>query len=131
MSKELETLESIKNLILPVLEDDDWRITRHLFEDYLDIIENALKRLENYEKNEDFSKDVINYAFLSEKDKIKKLRALEIVKESIGLKMSVDEDIGCLYVPITKCFQPLEQNICIVGYVKGKDKIDLLKEVLL
>lgn len=81
MTKELEVLENIKNLILPVLEDDDWRITRHLFEDYLDIIENALKRLENYEKNEDFSKDVINYAFLSEKDKIKKLKALEIIKK--------------------------------------------------
>ena len=39
--------------------------------------------------------------------------------------MSVDEDVGCLYVPINK------DKICIVGYVKGKDKIDLLKEVLL
>ena len=64
-------------------------------------------------------------------DTEKKLKALEVVKECVGLKMSVDEDIGCLYVPITKCFQPLEQNIVVVGYVKGKDKIDLLNEVLL
>lgn len=53
------------------------------------------------------------------------LKAFEIIKENIELKMSVDEDVGCLYIPLDK------SNICIVGYIKGKDKIDLLKEVLL
>ena len=52
------------------------------------------------------------------------LKALEIIKESLQLKMSVDEDIGCLYVPLHN------KDICVVGYVEGKDKIDLLKEVL-
>lgn len=55
----------------------------------------------------------------------KELKALEIIIDNLGIKMRIDEeDIGCLYVPLHK------DNICIVGYVQGKDKIDLLKEVL-
>ena len=61
----------------------------------------------------------------------KSLEALEIIKENVGLKISVDENVGCLYVPIVKTFEPLEENIVIVGFVQGQDKIDLLKEVLL
>ena len=43
--------------------------------------------------------------------------------------MSIDEDSGdedtaCLYVPLDN------KEICVVGYVKGKEKIDLLKEIL-
>ena len=60
----------------------------------------------------------------------KSLKALEIIKDNVGLKISVDNDMGCLYVPIVKCFQPLEQSIVIVGYVQGKDKVDLIKEIL-
>lgn len=54
----------------------------------------------------------------------KELKALKIIKENIELKMSIDEDVGCLYVPLGN------KQVCIVGYVKGKEKIDLLKEYL-
>lgn len=83
MTKELEAFERIKNHTLSYTGDTYKTLTdsREMQAEDLNIIENALKRLENYEKNEDFSKDVINYAFLSEKDKIKKLKALEIIKK--------------------------------------------------
>lgn len=61
----------------------------------------------------------------------KPLKALEIIKENVGLKMSVDDNVGCLYVPIIKTFVPLEESIVVVGFVQGQDKIELLKEVLL
>jgi len=125
MSKELTPLEALEQLTtLGVVR------TPQTVKEYGEIIETALKRLEKYEQQDDFLKDCQEYAFMPLEKKIKKLKALEIIKENIGLKMSVDEDIGCLYVPITKCFQPLEKNIVIVGYIQGKDKIDLLKEVL-
>lgn len=90
-----------------------------------------LKRLETLE--EDFmSLTETNMELVQEQARNqKKLEALEIIKESVGLKMSVDEEIGCLYVPVVKRFQPLEECIVVVGFVKGKEKIDLLKEVLL
>lgn len=80
MTKELEALNKVKKF-----KDDccmfgssDIEIDREL-----DIIETALKRLENYEKNEDFSKDVINYAFLSEKEKtIKNSKHLKSLKKT-------------------------------------------------
>ena len=136
MSKELEALEIIKKH-LPTLYPEECGFDNidGCFEPskecqyQLDIIETALKHLEVLEQELCFVKTMEDLTIEAMKDK--KLKALEIIKESVRLKMSVDEDIGCLYVPITKCFQPLEQNIVIVGYVKGKDKIDLLKEVLL
>ena len=87
---------------------------------------------EELEKLNSLNTGNIVYVYKEYWDEIqKKIKTLEIIKENIGLKISADEDIGCLYVPITKCFQPLGQNIVIVGYVKGNDKIDLLKEILL
>jgi hypothetical protein len=71
------------------------------------VIETKLKRLENYEQNEDFNKDVLNYAFLNEQDKIKKLKALEAIKQYANLVIAV----------MSNC--------------KGGETYDLLKEVLL
>lgn len=104
----------------------DFELDAKVGEDYkeeLSIIETALKEY-------DLLKRSLNRNWVEVVNDDKKLKALEIIKESVGLKMSVDEEIGCLYVPITKCFQPLEKCIVVVGFVKGKEKIDLLKEEL-
>lgn len=127
MNKELEALDKLNTMFLawaPKYIREDKKLNEDLFE----CIKSALKDGEWYKKEWiKFEK-----AFMEEnEEKIKLKQTLEIIKENVGLKMSVDENVGCLYVPITKCFQPLEQNIVIVGYIEGKDKIDLLKEVLL
>ena len=82
MSKELTPLKAFKNL----REQNDFLKQRNIpkenrFDDELKIIETALKKLENYEQNEDFNKDVLNYAFINDQDKIEKLKALEIIKK--------------------------------------------------
>ena len=119
MSEELTPLEVSKQLKDFVLKFVKNGLDRRLIHGSFDTIETSLKRLEIIDKlNEKHCEDMQ-----------KKLKALEIIKESIGLKMSIDENSGdedtaCLYIPLDK------DNICIVGYVKGKEKIDLLKEVL-
>ena len=96
----------------------------------LNIIEDALIQAEEDKKELEEIKSAINQGAMISQwshdlQHEKELKALEIIKDNIGLKMCIDEDVGCLYVPLHK------DDICIVGYVKGKDKIDLLKEVLL
>ena len=90
---------------------------------HYDLIEIALKRLENYEQNEDFDKDVLNYAFLNEQDKIKKLKALEIIKKK---QVAVDEFIQSLQTsnPLQEYndFAREENNLT-------QEEFDLLKEV--
>lgn len=84
-------------------------------------IENALGRLENYEKNEDFSKDVLNYAFLTEQDKVKKLKALEIIKKKeVNVFIFLHSSDLETYNDIVEDDRKLTQ-----------EEYDLLKEVLL
>lgn len=120
MSKELEALERIKREAgIPYFSSlYDIDMQKEDFE----TIETALKRLENYEKNEDFYKDVLNYAYLSEQDKIKKLKAFEIIKEKC---LKIDFKI-LLASPDyeTYCFMANSTN-----YISKKE-FDLLKEVL-
>ena len=59
--------------------------------------------------------------YTMESIKIEQDEILRIIRENLQLKMSVDEDLGCLYVPLHN------KNVCVVGYVEGKEKIDLLK----
>lgn len=87
MSKGLEALKEIRDkvgnkVLFCAWNDKGSGYSKKItISDYCDIIETELKRLENYEKNEDFNKDVLSYAFLNEQDKIKKLKALDIIKE--------------------------------------------------
>ena len=114
MSKELEVLESTKNLILPVLEDDDWRITRRLFEDYLDIIETALK---DYEETDNQLYDLFEkFGINNRKDLLDNLKALEIIKECVAMSL---EKIGDVY----------KLNVGGGYFTISKDVYDLLKEV--
>ena len=123
MAKALEALERINEIILPYSEAKHGYLTpRDVCSKEFEIIKKELNRLEKIDHDMIYQKYMeLDLKYRGQKE------ALEIIKESIGIKMSVDEDIGCLYVPITKCFQPLEQNIVVVGFVQGKDKIDLLK----
>lgn len=90
------------------------------------IIETALKRLENYEQNEDFSKDALNYAFLNEQDKIKKFKAFEIIKNK---KVNVywiwlSADVEKYNDVMNKIF------IDTQNYILTKEEYELLKEIL-
>lgn len=83
----------------------------------------AWERIETTVERSDGDADITNCGDLGIIENV--IKALEIIKENIGLKMNVDEDVACLYVPLDK------DNICIAGYVIGKEKIDILKKVLL
>ena len=87
-------------------------------------VETIETALIDYEKQKDYYAKLLE-SVINDKEH----KALEILKENIGLKISidedsVDEDTACLYIPLDN------GDICIVGYVEGKDKIELLKEVL-
>ena len=121
MSKELEALA---NLMARVSCGED-NINKAKY-DY-EIIETALKRLANYEQNEDFNKDVLNYAFLNEQDKIKKLKALELVKEKVMPLVSVEHETTRNGVKKYRVYDNEGYD-----YIElTKDEYDLLKEVLL
>lgn len=110
MTKELKALERIGNYqVVTDYEKDEVKTIKELLPNSYEVVETALKRLENHEQNEDFNKDVLNYAFLNEQDKIKKLKALEIIKE-------IDKNALLQFI-----------SVC----VKDQDKYDLLKEALL
>ena len=79
MNKELTPLEAFERIKNTPTYDNG--LVKNFHPSCCEIIETALKRLENYEKNEDFYKDVISYSCLNEKEKIKKLKAFEIIKE--------------------------------------------------
>lgn len=124
MNKELTSLEAFentKNLILPVLEDDDWRITRCLFKDYLDIIETALKEQEEDKKLLNEQAKSNRYLMEQIKQSQKKLKALEIIKEKnvsiVWLKWCPDR---AEYNDLASKEEQLTQ-----------DEYNLLKEVLL
>lgn len=87
-------------------------------------LENELKRLENYEQNEDFNRDVLNYAYLSEKDKIKKLKALEIIKRC-------PTEI-CNLIDIYDSWEEYKDDHRRKDerWIKDKEEFDLLREVL-
>ena len=87
-------------------------------------LENELKRLENYEQNEDFNRDVLNYAYLSEKDKIKKLKALEIIKRCPTEICNLIE-IYDSWEEYKDDYRRKEER-----WIKDKEEFDLLREVL-
>ena len=108
----LQALESTKNLILPVLEDDDWRITRCLFEDYLEIIETALKEYNGAKAHiEALNKERIENSI--------KLKALEIIKTVMP---------NLTLLGSCKTFKRYKEKS---GDVITKEEYNLLKEVLL
>jgi hypothetical protein len=86
-----------------------------------------VKRIKDYEKNEDFYKDVLIYAHLSEQDRIKKLKALEIIKENLIVIYDENKnDKPCLMLSIK-----VDKDKLITIYETfDKEKIDLLREVL-
>ena len=146
MNKELEALERIKNIPLYHVEQDidetyDGETEYSYHEEYdgdikdiypgeTKIIEDALKRLENYEKNEDFSKDVINYALLSEEDKIKKLKALEVIKNK---NVDLQKLRKCFWEKNRYTFAPLDfynAGMFRPEYLLTKEEYALLREVL-
>ena len=119
MSKQLTPLEAFNN-IRQTLISEGYSYNDDL-EDLL-IIETALKenselRTSNYELLKE------SEHFYNERNEYK--RALEIIKESTGIKISIDKDVGCLYIHINNL------KTIVLGYVYGKEKVDLLKEVLL
>ena len=90
------------------------------------LIETALKRLKNYEQNEDFREDVLNYVFLNEQDKIKKLRALEIIKELFIFSLEFDESQNEWFLYVSN-----QEQYILFAKGTGIKTYDLLKEVLL
>ena len=95
-------------------EDDDWRITRRLFEDYLDIIETALK---DYEETDNQLYDLFEkFGINNRKDLLDNLKALEIIKECVAMSL---EKIGDVY----------KLNVGGGYFTISKDVYDLLKEV--
>ena len=88
-----------------------------------DNIETALKRLETLEEEkQSFDRQLE-----------KKLKALEILKEILDIKIHIDEEenVAILYVDVVKDFKTKEFTHLILGYVQDKEKYELLKEVLL
>lgn len=61
-----------------------------------------------------------------------KLKALEILKEILHIKIHIDkeENVAILYVDIGKDFKTKEFTHLILGYIQDKEKYELLKEVL-
>lgn len=55
---------------------------------------------------------------------IEEHKALEILKEKLGVEMSVDDDFALLFVRIA------DNQCCIVGSVEGEQNIQALKRVL-
>ena len=123
MSKELTPLENFEYFIrcFAIDSNEELGTVEKLYAGTIKVIKSALKRLENYEKNEDFSKDVINYAFLSEKDKIKKLRALEIIKDTKVCVMWLRNSLSSYNSTAALYDLP----------ILTQEEYDLLKEVLL
>lgn len=119
MSKELEASKRIRKLL-----ENKYGLL--IYADDLDLIETALKRLENYEQNEDFNKDVLNYAFLNEQDKIKKLKALDIIKEKkVNVLMFI-----CYANSGKNGFKMYNQAMENEEWRLTQEEFDLLKEVL-
>lgn len=127
MTKELEALNVLYQISLNTnihyqkknKDTDDYK---GRIEYHKNIVETALKRLENHEQNEDFNKDVLNYAFLSEQDKIKKLKALETLKNELGF------DRQSFFVEVD---EKGNKKYYFEGREIAKEKYELLKEVLL
>lgn len=118
MNKELTPLEAFGIIKYSGNESDLFQYNK-----LYDIIEDALIKLENYEQNEDFNKDVLNYAFLNEQDKIKKLKALEIIKKK---KINFD------YIEYCDTYEQY-RTLCRYYYHwpnLTQDEFDLLREVL-
>ena len=105
MNKELEALSNLSFFI---------KLTNPRYGEELDFIEKALK--DNQKIMNKLSNEIKHLKATNRRNE-KKLKVLEIIKENIGLKMSVDDNVGCLYVPIVKTFEPLEKNIVVVGFV--------------
>ena len=114
MNKGLESFAKLQSLLKELITTITLDQALILGEN-IDIIETELKRLEEENKE-------LNVKFgVMESIKIEQDEILRIIRENLQLKMSVDEDLGCLYVPLHN------KNVCVVGYVEGKEKIDLLK----
>ena len=118
MSKELDRLEHLR-LGIQYINQDKSPAYISQYEEDINIIETVLLQLESIRNN---------YC-VCEKDAIKKLRALEIIKKNLKLHISVDDsddDIpyGCVYIKTSN------DDMCVIGYIEGKEKIDLLKEIL-
>ena len=123
MNKELEELIRLAEQY-PYLDKKELVRYVHL----QSVFESKLERLGNYEQNEDFSKDVLNYAFLNEQDKIKKLKALDVVKEIAKVY-----DIDFCDKDQTMSFKIRLRNKFVLETIrfKSKEEYDLLKEVLI
>ena len=107
MSKELEALKELGNYRV---NDIDYCVKDTI--EY-DIIENALKRLEVYDK--------CNYQTTIHKDVLqisKELEALNIIKEIFPIE---EEDF---------CYDKQTDTYIFLGYKVSKEEYDLLKEVL-
>ena len=121
MNKGLEALEKLASEHYHILKGTNEK-EFYIFEsNEYKTIETELKEREKYRKR-CLELGERNFELIEEKEKQDEI--LRIIKENLQLKMSVDEDLGCLYVPLH------DKNICVVGYVEGKDKIALLKEWL-
>ena len=134
MNKELKAVEDLRNCYTPIYNGKAVSFTKEFFDTKLDIIETALKRIPELEKEiedthkaysmaiEKHIKDENEYIKWVQKggyDK-KKLEALEILK-------SKKYGIGKLYI------NTHEQRVsnCIEFYDITDEEFDLIKEVLL
>lgn len=123
MSKELEALERLVEKQIFSLKNGGLTSAKQVFENEYKIIETALKDYEKikFEYNE---LKIYHYDLLKENErlhnqKVKKLKALEIIKESIPIE---GEDF----------FYDSEfDTYLFIGHKVSKEQFDLLKEVLL
>ena len=110
MSKELEALNEIKEKFC--VTDGNCTIGDFGLYRRLDIIETALKRLEQAE----------NCVFTSKEDVKKEHKALEIIKKRLGIELCFVDSQQTYYIVIGG----------LVSYpLKGEEEYNLLKEVLL
>lgn len=144
MSKELEAFERIKNHTLSYTGDTYKTLTdsREMQVEDLNIIENALKRLETIEYQDRFVDEVWKTTGLPNyskeaRENNKKLKAFEIVKEK---QISIADFIyACMcskkdLKEYHNCDSNYEFAATCVGWEKEyltKEEFDLLKEVLL
>ena len=120
MSKELEVFEKILDILCCQKHDDK-------LQDYIDMVENALERLDIYESNNFVvvSVDETNWQVVAQDTNfIKKLQALEIIK-----KFPQKVVFLCNSNSYEECLEMM--NAFEVAFDFPKQEYDLLKEVLL
>lgn len=127
MSKELEILEHLRKGVQYINQDESPAFISQYEED-LDKIENALIEYE-MERTLRIRLENINYELVREKqENEKKIKAFEIIKENLIFSLDESEsNKSCLTIGVK-----VDKNHIVVIYQTfDKEKIDLLKEVLL